>query len=131
MIRCAHHDAVGLADGPQVDPAVVSACGEQAPGAFTQRQTGNGAGVSLELLCQVTQAGTCLPLLSCTITHVNQGKDSRRRHEILVVFAAAMTMTRLDSVQTTDDRRQPSAQRPQRPTATQQPDGGCQGVLNS
>lgn len=50
--RCAvtHHDAVGLAHGPQVDPAVLSPGGQQAAGALPQGQAGHGAGVSLELL---------------------------------------------------------------------------------
>lgn len=50
--RCAvmYHDAVGLAYGPQVDPAVLSAGGQQAAGALPQGQTGHGAGVSLKLL---------------------------------------------------------------------------------
>lgn len=54
-LRGTHHDAVGLADGPDVDPAVLSSCGQQAARAFPQSQTGNGAGVSLELLCTATK----------------------------------------------------------------------------
>lgn len=34
----AHHDAVGLVDGPQVDAAVVPSCRQQPPGAFAQHQ---------------------------------------------------------------------------------------------
>lgn len=45
-----HHDAVGLAHSPQVDPAVLSPGGQQAAGALPQGQAGHGAGVSLELL---------------------------------------------------------------------------------
>lgn len=66
VTRCSHHDAVGLADGPQVDSAVLAARGQQPPGAFPQRQAGDGAGVSLELLCPGTRAGTWLPLPSGT-----------------------------------------------------------------
>lgn len=55
--RCAvmYHNAVGLAHGPQVDPAVLSAGGQQAAGALPQGQTGDCAGVSLELLCGPTR----------------------------------------------------------------------------
>lgn len=123
LIRCwSHHDAVGLADGPQVDPAVLPSCGQQAAGAFPQSQTGNAAGVSLELLCTATQEGhrsfsmtsLChettkltahVQLCSfCCCIHTtlrhhcmkNVCQYSRSRHEILVVLAAAILVTLVD-----------------------------------
>lgn len=93
MTTRSHHDAVGLADGPQVDPTVMSACSEQAARALAQRQTGNGTGVSLELLCPAAQEETWLLPCPRTVTHVHLSEDSRKRHDILVEFAAAMMVT--------------------------------------
>lgn len=45
-----HHDAVGLADGPDVDAAVLAPRGQQAARVLPQRQAGHGSGVGLELL---------------------------------------------------------------------------------
>lgn len=49
--RRAHHDAVGLVDGPQVDAAVVPSCRQQPPGAFAQHQGRHIAGVGDNFLC--------------------------------------------------------------------------------
>lgn len=49
------HDTVALGDGPDVDPAVFPSCGQQAAGASSESQTGNCAGVGLELLWRAKQ----------------------------------------------------------------------------
>lgn len=98
-----YHNAVGLADGPDVDPAVLSSGGQQAARAFPKRQTGNPAGVSLELLCKATQQGpnSAAPLDSHSSDQRVRRVYSRSRHDIFgvlvlaQVLAAAMLVTTL------------------------------------
>lgn len=93
-MRWSHHDAVGLADSPQVDPTVLPSCGEQAARVFPQCQTRNSAGVSLKFFCTATREGQFQHKCGGSNRTGNEGLDSRSRHEILVVLAAVILVAR-------------------------------------